>query len=109
MTAKVHHYLVITRSGVPWRGAGVPAGQFSTDKPEYTYWSILGQIFTECGSSGGNWDRPWILMLDGRIVVEEKLSEVAWDFGTKLREAETLIRQSVRDGHMPDWLARLGD
>lgn len=109
MTAKVHHYLVVTRSGRPWLGGSVSPGLTSTDDPEATYWSILQKIFTEYQSAGSQWDRPWVLMLDGRIVVEGELSEVAWDYCTKLREAEKLIRQSVRDGHMPDWLARLGD
>lgn len=75
--------------------------EFFTDRD---YFSILSSIAHEYGSAGSNWDRPNMLLMNGKIVVSEKLSEIAWDYGERNRELHQKLSNTMRDEFTPDWL-----
>lgn len=80
-------FLVITREGRAWTRMKMEGA---------TYHGILASIYEEYQTAGGNWDRPTILMRDGKIVVPEKLADIAWSYGSELRTAQTEAERCVR-------------
>lgn len=68
------------------------------------YFSILRDISEEYGSAGGGWDRPVMLLMDGKVVVEKGLADVAWDYGKFAREARKAAEDHIREKFFPEWL-----
>lgn len=79
-------------------------GQADTQKDGSTYWSILDTIHIEFQSAGGNWNRPTMLLHNGKVVVESGLADLAWRYGEDKRKAVNAAAQKVREDHAPDWL-----
>lgn len=48
-----------------------------------TYFDILSSVALEYMSAGSNWDRPNMLLLNGEVVIDSGLSEIAWEFGKR--------------------------
>ena len=88
-------YVVLTISGKVW-----------SQKVDAGYFGILAAVFNELQSAGGSWDAPWRLLCDGEMVVSEKLSDLAYAFGTADREARAAAYNAVRQKHTPEWLAK---
>lgn len=88
-------YVVLTISGKVW-----------PQKVDVGYFGILDAVFNELQSAGGSWDAPWRLLCDGEMVVSERLSDLAYAFGKADREARAAAFDSVRQKHMPEWLAK---
>ena len=69
-----------------------------------TYWNVLDHVYELYRSAGSNWDRPNMLLLYGKVVVESKLSEHAWNYGqakqTNIQQAITRVQESQK----PEWL-----
>lgn len=86
--AKPRNFVVITASGRVWQGM-----RFTETT---TYFDILDAIHIEHMTAGGSWDRPTMLLLNGAIVVEEKLADVAWNYGSALSKAVNDARADVR-------------
>ena len=71
--------------------------------PNYPYFTLLGVIYNEYMTAGSNWDRPNMLLLDGKIVVPEGLADLAWDYGQRDRELHNEVREKLRDEFWPEW------
>lgn len=69
------------------------------------YYSVLSGIAHEYGSAGGNWDRPNMLLLNGKVVVHEGIAEIAWKFGQRNRELHDKLNKQIREEFKPDWLS----
>lgn len=75
--------------------------EFYTDRD---YYGILGSIYHEYCSAGGNWDRPNMLLLNGKVVVAEGVADIAWKYGQRNRELHDEISKKIRDEFKPDWI-----
>lgn len=73
------------------------------------YYGILSSIAHEYGSAGSNWDRPNMLLLNGKIVVPEGLAGIAWKYGQRNRDLHNEIHAKIRAEFKPDWLNGASD
>lgn len=73
------------------------------------YFTILSGIAHEFGSAGSNWDRPNMLLLNGKVVIPEGIADIAWEYGSRDRELHEGVRFTLRSEFTPDWLAALED
>jgi hypothetical protein len=87
-------YVVLTVSGKVWE-----------PKAAGSYFGILSEVFNSGMSAGGNWDAPSTLILNGKIVVERGLWDLAYAYGTADRDARAAAYEKVKVAHTPDWLA----
>mgnify|MGYP001171448099 FL=1 len=72
--------------------------------PDGNYFSILSNISHEYGTAGVNWDRPNMLLLDGKVVVGEGLADIAWDYGKRNRELHEALKDALTGEFMTEWL-----
>ena len=91
-TYKTDYYVVICESG---------RSQLFENK---TYWQVLDVLFDAHQSGGSNYDRPKILVYNGNVVVEKGLCEIAWKYGSGLRDAYEEARKKVQKVFWPDWV-----
>lgn len=77
--------------------------------PDADYFSILSSISHEYGSAGSNWDRPNMLLLNGKVVVSEGIADIAWNYGQRNRELHDEIRKKIRTEFWPEWVAEGGN
>ncbi|EQA97250.1 hypothetical protein [Sphingobium sp. HDIP04] len=91
-----HRFVIVTRSG-----------RAENCKDGSTYWSILSDVYARYQSAGGNWDRPNMLLLNGKIVIASGLADKAWDYGRAKfeRTAQTVAALQVEQA--PDFLKDL--
>ena len=68
------------------------------------YFAVLSVIAHEYGSAGSNWDRPNMLLMNGRVVVSEGIADIAWKYGDRTRQLHEQIRSTLRDEFTPEWL-----
>lgn len=88
-------FVVLTISGKVWR------------KPTETgYFGLLRDVYTEMQSAGGSWDAPWMLIMDRKVVIPEKLKDVAWEFCTEADKARWAAHARVEDKHRPEWFPK---
>ena len=90
--AKGENYTIIRLSG---------RTEFFSDAD---YFTILASIAHEYGSVGGNWDRPNMLLLNGKVVVPENIAEIAWEYGQRNRKLHDEIHQKIRSEFWPEWM-----
>lgn len=69
----------------------------------YDYFSILSNVHHEYSTAGRNWDRPNMLLMNGKIVITEGLSEIAWKYGMRNRELHNEIHKKIREEFRPEW------
>lgn len=72
-------------------------------KSDTDYFSVLASIAHEYGSAPGNWDRPNMLLLNGKVVVAEGIADIAWKYGQRNRELHDEIHRKIRDEFRPEW------
>jgi hypothetical protein len=96
--ARDPNYVVLTLSGRVWPKA-VTTG----------YFGILSAVYEELQSAGSQWDAPWTLLRDGKVVVDGKLNDLAYKYGSEDREARARAYTEVREKHWPEWLERPAD
>lgn len=87
-------WVVLTMTGKVW-----------SPKAAGGYFGILGEVFNDGMSAGGSWDAPNTLILNGRVVVERGLWDLAYAFGAADRDARAKAYEAVRAAHTPEWLA----
>lgn len=73
-------------------------------KPDEDYYSILSSVGCEYMSAGGNWDRPNMLLLNGKIVVANGLADVGYKYAKRDRELHDEISRKIREEFKPAWL-----
>lgn len=67
------------------------------------YLDILDKVSIEYNSAGGGWDRPNMLLLNGKVVIESGLSEIAWNYGERRRELSAKSWEKIRSEFVPPW------
>lgn len=67
------------------------------------YFGVLANISLEYGSAGSQWDRPNMLLLNGKVVVAEGIADIAWKFGERNRELHDKLHRQIRDEFRPEW------
>ena len=73
-------------------------------KSDTDYFSILSSIGYEFMTAGVSWDRPNMLLLNGKIVVEEGLANLGYKYFIRNRELHDEISRKIREEFKPDWL-----
>lgn len=89
--AKQQNWTIIKESG---------RAEFKTDTD---YFSILSSIGHEFMTAGGNWDRPNMLLLNGKIVVEEGVADLGYEYFIRSRELHDEINRKIREEFRPVW------
>lgn len=79
-------------------------GRAETQKEGSTYWSILDAVYREYQSAGGNWNRPNMLLLNGKVVIDRGLSDLAWKYGKDAYDARCKADDATKAAHKPGWL-----
>ncbi len=95
-------YLVMRRSGSVMMFSSGLGG--SSGQSEGPYLHILGVVATEMQSAGSDWDAPDKLFLNGNLMVERGLTDLAWKYRTDEVDARDAALRKVRNMHMPNWL-----
>lgn len=72
--------------------------------PDADYYGVLGNIYHEHMSAGSNWDRPNMLLMNGKVVVSEDVTDIAWKHGERNRQLHNELRDKLRKEFQPDWL-----
>lgn len=67
------------------------------------YLDILDKVSVEYNSAGGNWDRPNMLLLNGKVVIDSGLSELAWRFGERRRELREETWDKIKTEFKAPW------
>jgi hypothetical protein len=95
-------YVVMRKSGCirQMRHSGIG----TLTETEGPYLSILSAIADEHQSAGGNYDRPDKLFLNGELVVERGLCDLAWKFRQDELGSREAASRAVKNMHMPAWL-----
>lgn len=101
-TEKPRNWVVITVEGRVWRH--LPP-ESATKSESVGYFALLDAVYDEYQSAGGGWDRPTTLLLNGKVVVDRGLADLAWQYGRDLFAARTKAAEGVREKHTPAWLA----
>ena len=69
----------------------------------YYLW-ILNAVGYEYMSAGRNWDRPNMLLMNGKIVVEHGLADLAWNYMEKCRELREEMDRTIAAEFGPSWV-----
>jgi len=95
-------YAVMRRSGcmMVFRGGLGAAAAHTTGG----YLAILSQIGDEMMSAGGEYDAPDKLFLNGKLMVESGLSEMAYQYHRDTVSARQAAAREVQNLHTPRWL-----
>lgn len=89
-------FVVLTISGKVW-----PA---RVESNSYLY--ILRAVYSEMQGAGSNWDAPWTLLMDRKVVVAEKLNDLAYAYCVAFDKARWVAAAKVDAAHRPDWLPK---
>ena len=73
--------------------------------PETTYREVLSRVYLEYLSAGSNWDRPNMLIVNGKVVVESGLADAAWAYGTFERGLRDETERKLSETFKPEWEA----
>lgn len=68
------------------------------------YFEILWAIGYDFMTAGSNWDRPTMLMLNGKIVIESGLADIAYKYMKRMKELNSEVSRKIREEFKPDWL-----
>lgn len=67
------------------------------------YMGILSDVGHEYTSAGGNWDRPNMLLMNGNIVVEYGLVDLAWKYIERYRQLREQLDRTMKEEFQPAW------
>jgi len=73
--------------------------------PVPDYYSIISSVGRDFMSAGGNWDRPNMLLLNGKIVVAGGLADVGYKYAKRDRELHDEISRKIREEFKPEWMS----
>lgn len=69
------------------------------------YYSIISSVGRDYMSAGGNWDRPNMLLLNGKIVIAAGLADVGYKYAKRDRELHDEISRKIREEFKPEWMS----
>lgn len=95
-------YTVMRRSGRIMQFRDGLAGDRTETAGGYLH--ILDVVATEMGSAGSTWDAPDKLFLNGNLVVEKGLANIAWDYRQDRIDAGEAVSRYLKNIHTPDWV-----
>lgn len=72
-------------------------------KPDEDYYSVIASIGRDFMSSGGNWDRPNMLLLNGKIVIAEGLADIGYKYAKRSSELYDEADRKIREEFKPEW------
>lgn len=72
--------------------------------PNSDYYSIIASVGRDYMSAGGNWDRPNMLLLNGKIVISDGLADVGYKYAKRDGELHDEISRKIREEFKPEWL-----
>lgn len=75
-------------------GSAAESGKLARD-----YFGVLYSIYTEMRQGGCNYDHPNVLMADGKVVIADNLSSIAYGYGKELDDAVQKARDEVKKKH----------
>lgn len=75
--------------------------EFLTDRD---YYSIIASVGRDYMSAGGNWDRPNMLLLNGKTVISDGLADVGYKYAKRDSELHDEISRKIREEFKPAWL-----
>lgn len=101
MSENKNVYVVLRRSGRVMR---LGNGMGESTESEGPFLWILDRIATELNSSGGFYDAPYRLFLNGKCVVESGLDDLAYRYNADKVAAAAAAQREIQNIHMPDWL-----
>lgn len=73
--------------------------------PDSDYYSIISSVGRDFMSAGGNWDRPNMLLLNGKIVISDGLADVGYMYAKRNRELHDEINRKIREEFKPEWMS----
>lgn len=68
------------------------------------YYEVLLGIGYDFMSASSKWDRPNMLLLNGKIVVESGLADIAYAYMERMKELNSEVTRKLREEFKPDWL-----
>jgi len=80
------------------------SGRADNCKDGADYFSVLESVFLEHSSAPGDWDAPNMLLLNGKIVVDHHLHDLAWKYCRERLRVIDEAAAAVREKHFPAWL-----
>lgn len=61
------------------------------------YHSVIAAVGHQFMRTGSNWDRPNVLLFNGKVVVESGLAELGYRFVERCRELREAMEQKLRE------------
>lgn len=93
----------MTKKWTVIRLSGAAYTEWGPDEPNASgnkdYLGVLDQIYHEMLSGGSQYDRPNMLLSNGKVVIDKGLSDLAWEYGSELVNAYTNARLAVNEKH----------
>lgn len=74
--------------------------------PDTTYQAVLASIYREYCSAGSKWDRPNMLLLNGKVVVEHGLADLSWEYGQHASKLRKEVEDAISQAFTPEWEAK---
>lgn len=94
----IKRWTIVRRSGqayMEWgHGSAAEGGRTARD-----YFGVLYVVYNEMRQGGCNYDHPNVLMADGKVVIADNLSSVAYNYGKELDDALQKARDEVNAKH----------
>lgn len=67
------------------------------------YFSVIAAVGHQYMRAGSNWDRPNMLLLNGRVVVESGLAGLGYKYVQRSRELHEEFTKKLNDEFAPDF------
>lgn len=68
------------------------------------YFEMLSRIYTEHTMASGDWDRPNMLLINGKVVIPSGLADIAWEYGEDHQSSQRKIIRELHARHLPAFL-----
>lgn len=72
--------------------------------PDSDYYSVISSVGRDYMSAGGNWDRPNMLLLNGKIVVASGLADIGYKYAKRGLELYDEISRKICEEFKPEWM-----
>ena len=67
------------------------------------YISILDMVGRQYMRADGNWDRPNMLLMNGKTVVEYGLADLAWKYIDRYKELRNVMDETIKEEFKTAW------
>jgi len=70
---------------------------------ETDYFSVIAAVGHQYMQAGANWDRPNMLLLNGKVMVESGLAELGYKYVQRRRELYEEVTKKLNDEFAPEF------